>query len=149
MMATGDLDTPPGVQGWLEKVTRGNTTCLKVGCQELAGRANDYCPKRQSSGCPRGFVHQLIPIDACHLCHDSPSVVQFLNEQGFCRNCKTQPLPPPPTYRRRTAKPFPGYDTEARQHNHGGYIYPVIEWLDPNLSISYVENPSSYPGDHC
>lgn len=96
MMTAGELDTPPGVEGWLEKVTRGNTTCLKAGCQELAGRANDYCPQRQSSGCPRDFFPQLIPIDACHLCHDSPSVVQFLNEQGFCSDCKIQHPPPPP-----------------------------------------------------
>lgn len=39
---------------------------------------------------PQRLITQLNPLDSCHLCHESPSVIQFLNEQGFCSPCETR-----------------------------------------------------------
>ena len=43
---------------------------------------------------PQDLLSSLNCIDSCHLCHESPSVVQFLNEQGFCSLCRA-PAPSP------------------------------------------------------
>ncbi|KAF2247586.1 hypothetical protein BU26DRAFT_350171 [Trematosphaeria pertusa] len=62
------------VTTWGDEATKLTDRCRQRGCERLAVsgpyKAQDYCDQH-----------------SCHVCHQAPAVVQFMNEQGFCSAC--------------------------------------------------------------
>lgn len=82
------------VTTWGDEATKLTDRCRQRGCERLAVsgpyKAQDYCDQREfnlplTKSTP---AQRKERIDSCHVCHQAPAVVQFMNEQGFCSACK-------------------------------------------------------------
>jgi hypothetical protein len=64
--------------------------CVKAGCSThtKTDLTDSYCRERQLTCNDCINLHLLMKSDSCHFCHNSPSIVQFQNEQGLCATCK-------------------------------------------------------------
>lgn len=75
------------IDKWLGEDVKSHKICHKADCDSISG-LNLYCDLRESHLFFYNRLVWLSSLDSCHVCHRSPSIVQFGNEQGFCALCE-------------------------------------------------------------